>query len=72
MKKIMKVLRGYEMVSEKMINLEKNFVYLHEKAFIRVYSQIKSIKGVRERSFSFILSNVICFIGEEMQVILKN
>lgn len=36
MKKIIKVLRDYEMVLGKMINLENSLVFLHEKVPIRV------------------------------------
>lgn len=64
-KKIVKVLRGYEMVSGQMINLDKIFLCLHEKVPTGVSNQIKRITGVKQESFPFICLGCLVFYGRK-------
>lgn len=52
-KKMMKVLRDYELVSGQMIKLDKSLFYLHDKVPPRVAARIKRITGIRQDGFPF-------------------
>lgn len=71
MRKMIKVLRNYELVSGKMINLDKSLMYLHEKGSIGVCSQIKSIIAIRQGSFPFFYWDALFFKVERIKVILN-
>ncbi|XP_049368399.1 uncharacterized protein LOC125833298 [Solanum verrucosum] len=47
-RKMMNVLRRYETISGQMINLDKNYCYLHDKVPAAVGNRIKRITGVRQ------------------------
>jgi len=65
MKKMMQVLREYEMMSGQMINLEKSLLYLHEKTPIRVCNRIKKITGIRQGVFPFVYLGCPVFYGRK-------
>jgi len=65
MKKMMKVLRGYEKVSGQMVNLDKSLVYLHEKVSIGICSKIRRITGIKQGSFPFTYLGCPIFYGRK-------
>ncbi|KAH0713632.1 hypothetical protein KY289_009591 [Solanum tuberosum] len=63
MKKMMNVLRGYEMVSGQMINLDKSLFYLHEKVPVGTWRQIRKITGIKQGFFPFTYLGCPIFYG---------
>lgn len=63
MKKMMKVLKDYEMVSGQLINLTKSFLYLHEKVPIADCIRIRRVTGIGQGSFPFIYLGCPIFYG---------
>lgn len=53
MKKIMKVLVEYEKISRKLINLNKSFIYVHEKVPVAIKNKIRRITGIAIGVFPF-------------------
>lgn len=53
MKKMIKILRYYERISCRLINLDKILFFLHEKTPIGICNKIKRITCIAQGSFSF-------------------
>lgn len=51
MKKMMGVLRDYELISGQLINRNKSFFYLHEKTAIVVGIRLRRLTGIKMGSF---------------------
>jgi len=65
MRKMIDILRGYEKVSGKMINLDKSMIYLHEQVPNRVCYLVKRITGIRQGSFPFTYLGCPIFYGRK-------
>lgn len=70
-KKMMKVLNSYKKISGQLINLNKSFIYLHEKIPIAMTNRIRWWIGIGMGSFPFIWGIQI-FMGEKRSVILRS
>jgi len=64
-RKMMQILRNYEMVSGQMNHLNKNLVYLHEKVPIGVCNRIRRLTEIRQGSFPFIYFGCPIFYGRK-------
>ncbi|KAK6775816.1 hypothetical protein RDI58_026817 [Solanum bulbocastanum] len=65
MRKMMTILKRYELVSGQLINLDKSLVHLHEKIPIGVSYQIRKIIGIRMGSFPFTYLGCPMFYGRK-------
>ncbi|KAK4730491.1 hypothetical protein R3W88_023479 [Solanum pinnatisectum] len=72
MKKMMKILRRFEYVSGQLINLNKSYVYLHEKVPYSVCQRIKRTTGVSQGVFLFTYLGCPIFMGGKRSHILKS
>lgn len=66
-RRMMQVLRDYEKVSGQMINLNKSFLYVHEKTPTVVGQRLRRRTGIKQGHFSFTYLGCPIFYGRKKE-----
>lgn len=69
MKKMINILREYEVVSGQMVNLDKSLFYLHEKFPTRIANRITRISGIAQGVFPFTYIGCPVFYGRKKKIL---